>query len=71
MLNHMNNARFLRLMDFGRFDHMMRSRLFHAVTGKGKGALVAASTIRYRKPLWIFLPYKLSTQVILFSFTSL
>ncbi|XP_042857673.1 protein THEM6-like [Penaeus japonicus] len=65
LLNHINNARYLRAMDFGRVDHFSRSRIYSAMGGEKKvQVLVAASTIRYRKPIYIFMPYRLESQII-------
>ncbi|XP_068203971.1 protein THEM6-like [Palaemon carinicauda] len=64
MLNHINNSRYLRAMDFGRLDHIVRSRIL-TFTGKDRPKLlVAASTIRYRKPVYIFMPYRLVSQIV-------
>lgn len=63
LLNHINNARYLRAMDFGRVDHFTRARLLSGLGGKKVQVLVAASTIRYRKPVYLFMPYRLESQV--------
>ncbi|KAF2362868.1 HotDog domain [Trinorchestia longiramus] len=63
-LTHLNNSRFLRAMDFGRFDHIFRTNLSSAISKTKSQALVASSTIRYRKPLYVFLPYAIDTGVV-------
>ncbi|KAA0194415.1 hypothetical protein HAZT_HAZT010422 [Hyalella azteca] len=63
-LTHLNNSRFLRAMDFGRFDHIFRGRISAALTKTKSNALVSSSVIRYRKPLYIFLPYAIDTGVV-------
>ncbi|XP_047472361.1 protein THEM6-like [Penaeus chinensis] len=64
LLNHINNSRYLRAMDFGRVDHFTRSRLLSGIGGKKVQVLVAASTIRYRKPVYLFMPYRLESQIV-------
>ncbi|KAG7160227.1 protein THEM6-like [Homarus americanus] len=64
LLNHINNARYLRAMDFGRVNHCIRAGIFQALTRKNTKLLVAASTIRYRKPVYLFMPYMLHSQLV-------
>ncbi|XP_045610981.1 protein THEM6 [Procambarus clarkii] len=64
MLNHINNARYLRAMDFGRVDHCLRAGIYQAVAMQKAKLLVAASTIRYRKPVYLFMPYRLHSQLV-------
>ncbi|XP_050685758.1 protein THEM6-like isoform X2 [Eriocheir sinensis] len=64
MLNHINNGRYLRAMDFGRLDHCIRSGIFKTVYETKSKLLVAASTIRYRKPVYLFVPYRLQSQIV-------
>ncbi|KAK8752690.1 hypothetical protein OTU49_006877 [Cherax quadricarinatus] len=64
MLNHINNARYLRAMDFGRIDHCIRAGIFKAVSMNKAKLLVAATTIRYRKPVYLFMPYRLHSQLV-------
>lgn len=63
MLNHINNGRYVRAMDFGRLDHCIRSGIFKSVAKSSATLLVAATTIRYRKPVYLFVPYRLQSQV--------
>lgn len=63
MLNHINNGRYLRAMDFGRVDHCIRSGILRTIYETKSKLLVAATTIRYRKPIYLFVPYKLQSQV--------
>ncbi|XP_076031498.1 uncharacterized protein LOC143019598 [Oratosquilla oratoria] len=62
--NHMNNARYLREMDFGRFEFFGRSRLFKTLMDRGAQVMVAATTIRYRKPIFVFSPYRLVSKLL-------
>jgi acyl-CoA thioesterase FadM len=56
---HMNNARYLREHDFGRFDQGWRSGIMLEAMKRGGIAPAAAITIRYRLPLMMFSAYKL------------
>lgn len=57
LLYHMNNARYLRELDFARADFYERTNLYREICSQGSGVVQGASTIRYRrflKPLSIF-----------------
>lgn len=57
LLYHMNNARYLREMDFARADFYERTGLYREICTVGRGVVQGAATIRYRrflKPLSIF-----------------
>ena len=64
VFKHMNNARYLRELDFARFHYYDRSGIFGAVVKQGGGAVQGASTIRYRRAIPIFTPYKITTKLI-------
>ncbi|KYN10022.1 hypothetical protein ALC57_17856 [Trachymyrmex cornetzi] len=64
LLYHMNNARYLRELDFARVDFYERTDLYREVCSQGSGVVQGAATIRYRrfiKPLTIF---KITSKVI-------
>lgn len=63
-LKHMNNARYLRELDFARFHYYDRSGIYSEVSRQGGGAVQGASSTRYRRALPIFTPYKVTTQMI-------
>lgn len=63
VLKHMNNARYLRELDFARFYFYDRSGIYTAIAKRGGGAVQGASTIRYRRAIPIFMPYKVTTKV--------
>lgn len=63
VFKHMNNARYLRELDFARFHYYDRSGIFGAVVKQGGGAVQGASTIRYRRAIPLFTPYKITTKV--------
>ncbi|CAK9819521.1 Protein THEM6 [Anthophora plagiata] len=61
---HMNNARYLRDLDFARFHYYDRTGIYNAVMKKGGGAVQGASAIRYRRAIPILTPYKVTTKLI-------
>lgn len=63
VLRHMNNARYLRELDFARFHFYDRSGIYEAVMTKATGAVQGASSVRYRRAIPIFMPYKITTKV--------
>jgi len=66
LLYHMNNARYLRELDFARVDFYERTNLYREVCSQGSGVVQGAATIRYRrfiKPLTIF---KITSKVNIF-----
>ncbi|MGO1319598.1 MAG: acyl-CoA thioesterase [Galactobacter sp.] len=50
-LGHMNNGRYLTILDLGRMDLMLTSGLWRRCTSRGWYPVVAAQTISYRKSL--------------------
>ncbi|KAK9297070.1 hypothetical protein QLX08_009090 [Tetragonisca angustula] len=63
-LKHMNNARYLRELDFARFHYYDLSGIYAAAAKRGGGAVQGASLTRYRRPVPIFTPYKITTKLI-------
>lgn len=63
-LRHMNNARYIRELDFARFHFYDRSGLYREVIKMKGNALQGASSIRYRRTIPIFSFYKVDTKVI-------
>lgn len=61
---HMNNGRYLTIMDLGRLDVMIRTGLIKRVTDKSHAPVVGSAKIRYRLPLLPFQAYDLVTQMI-------
>ncbi|XP_053973796.1 protein THEM6 [Hylaeus volcanicus] len=64
VFRHMNNARYLRELDFARFHYYDTSGIFAAVSKRGGGAVQGASSTRYRRAIPIFMPYKVTTKLI-------
>lgn len=61
---HMNNGRFLSLMDLGRIDFMVRIGFWREARQRGWFPLVGTTKIDYRRPLKVFERYDLTTRVI-------
>ncbi|MBU6153368.1 MAG: acyl-CoA thioesterase [Bdellovibrionales bacterium] len=61
---HMNNGRFLSLMDLGRLDLLIRTDLAAALVRHRWQPLVGAVNIRYKISLLPFQRYRLHTKVI-------
>ncbi|XP_044254068.1 protein THEM6-like [Tribolium madens] len=63
MLTHMNNARFLRELDFAKIDFYERTGLYKCIKKHGGGLVLGASTIRYRRFIKLFQRYQITTKV--------
>lgn len=61
---HMNNGRYLTLMDLGRLDLILRSGLLKMMLKQKSVPILAASQIRYRLSLDPFQKYTLRTQIL-------
>jgi acyl-CoA thioesterase FadM len=61
---HMNNGRFLTLMDLGRVDLMLGAGLLGTIVRRGWMPVVAAATIRFRRSLDLFDAFTLRTRVV-------
>ncbi len=61
---HMNNGRYLSLMDLGRVDLMVRNGIGRLVIRLGWQPVIGAVTIRYRRPLEPFDRYALASRVV-------
>lgn len=61
---HMNNGRYLSLMDLGRIDLLVRSGFWREAQRRGWFPLVGGSVIEYRRPLRVFERYQLTTRVL-------
>lgn len=60
----MNNARYLRELDFARFHFYALTDLYKKIRERGGGAVQGASSIRYRRTIPIFHPYKIQTKLV-------
>lgn len=63
LLYHMNNARYLRELDFARVDFYERSGLYKAIKAKGGAVVQGACTVRYRRFLRPFSVFKIDSKV--------
>ena len=61
---HMNNGRYLSVMDLGRMDLMLRSGFWKEVTDAGWYPVVAGQSITYRRSLTLGQKFDLATRVI-------
>lgn len=61
---HMNNGRYLSLMDLGRIDLLVRSGFWREARLRAWFPLVGASAIEYRRPLRVFERYQLTTRLL-------
>lgn len=60
----MNNARYLRELDFARFHFYALTRLYEEIAKKGGGAVQGASSVRYRRTIPIFSQYRIETKLV-------
>nr|XP_029723391.1 protein THEM6-like [Aedes albopictus]XP_029723392.1 protein THEM6-like [Aedes albopictus] len=64
MLNHMNNARFLRELDFARYHWYGRTGFWTKLRALGGSAVQASVMVRYRKQLSLGHPFRIETNVV-------
>jgi acyl-CoA thioesterase FadM len=64
MFLHMNNSRYLAIMDVGRLDAILRSGVFQRIRDRGWSGVVASETIRFRESLAPFARFELRTRVL-------
>jgi acyl-CoA thioesterase FadM len=61
---HMNNGRYLALMDLGRFDVMLRAGLYRPGSHRKRWPLIGSAMIRFRRSLELFRAFELRTRVV-------
>jgi acyl-CoA thioesterase FadM len=61
---HMNNGRYLGIMDLGRLDVIIRSGLWRAVMRHRWTPIASAVVIRFRRELRLFDRYRLETRIL-------
>ena len=61
---HVNNGRFLSLMDLGRLDLLVRTGFWRETRRRGWYPLVGGVLIDYRRPLKVFERYELRTKLL-------
>ncbi|KAG9278740.1 protein THEM6 [Astyanax mexicanus] len=63
-MGHMNNARYLRECDMGRFDLFARNGIFMAGRALKATMVIGASTVRYRRSLAFGEAFQLRTRIV-------
>lgn len=63
MFKHMNNARYMRELDFARFHFYVKTGLYDVIKKANAHALQTATNIRYRRTMPLFTTYKITTKV--------
>jgi acyl-CoA thioesterase FadM len=66
---HMNNGRYLTLMDLGRLDLLVRSGLWRAVLNNHWTPIASAVTIRFQRELRLFQKFRLETRLLCWNAT--
>ena len=61
---HINNGRYLSIMDLGRIDHATRTGWWQTFRAKGWNPVATGVTIRFRRELRIGSKYRLFTKII-------
>ncbi len=61
---HMNNGRYLSIMDLGRVDMMIRNGILSVILKRRWRPMVGAATIRYRRGLRPLSRYDLTTRIV-------
>jgi acyl-CoA thioesterase FadM len=61
---HMNNGRYLTIMDLGRLDLMFRTGLGRVIVKRRWRPMVGTAVIRYRRALAPFERYELKTRIV-------
>ncbi|XP_062549391.1 protein THEM6 [Armigeres subalbatus] len=64
LLYHMNNARYLREVDFARVDFYERTLLYRTIRSKGGSVVQGATTIRYRRFIRPFTRFRISSRIV-------
>ncbi len=64
VFRHMNNGRYFSIMDLGRVDLLIRSGMMRLIRRAGYYPVIAAETIRFRRPLKLFQRFEVETRVI-------
>ncbi len=64
ILRHMNNGRYLSLVDLGRFDLLVRTGMIGAMRRHGWYAVVSAETVTFRKSLRLWQRFDVESRLI-------
>jgi acyl-CoA thioesterase FadM len=60
----MNNARYLRELDFARVDFYERTLLYKTIVSKGGAVVQGATTIRYRRFIKPFTRFQITSRIV-------
>lgn len=63
---HMNNGRYLTVMDLGRVDLVIRTEFYKVMIARGWFPVLASAMVRFRRPLHLFESYELKTRTLCF-----
>ncbi|XP_008483711.1 protein THEM6-like [Diaphorina citri] len=67
----MNNAKYLRELDFAKTDFLVRTKIFQHVRKKNGMLLIGSTNIRYRRFIKIFQIFKITTRIVYWDKNSL
>ena len=67
---HMNNGRYLTLMDLGRLDLFIRSGLLAATRGAGWIPVLSAAKVRFRREMRLWRRFRIETRIVYWAETS-
>jgi acyl-CoA thioesterase FadM len=67
---HMNNGRYLTIMDLGRLDHVLRSGLWRPIWRNGWAPMLGSAVIRYRREMRLLQRFTLETRIAAWSDTT-
>lgn len=63
---HMNNGRYLTVMDLGRVDLVIRTGFHRELIARGWFPVLASAMVRFRRPLHLLERYELKTRALCF-----
>ena len=61
---HMNNGRYLTLMDLGRFELLLRAGLFWPAFKQKWNPILGSCQVRFRRSLKLFQPFSIKTKIV-------
>jgi acyl-CoA thioesterase FadM len=64
LLRHLNNGRYLTLMDLGRFDLIIRMGLFRHLLKRRWYPVVGSATIRYLRSIYAFQKFEMRSRIV-------
>ena len=67
---HVNNGRYLTLMDLGRLDIFVRGGLLKALRGTGWIAVLSAAKVRFRREMRLWTRFRIETRIVYWADTS-